>query len=252
MNCFDWKLMPRSSLEWNIRSACVFTIKGIRQHYGVDTAAIKDAGPKTKRGGTSKNVSGMEWNIRSACVFTIGGSNVSAAFHCSSMSFYYGRLHLIRDRCSHHSIFRSKSNQRSAKRTRENFSTSREGTVTVARALRCWRAQNSRRLQKIFLGRFVSFGHRKGGGASGRHAETEPTNNGDNRKTFRVHFPFQLFELHFCDLGLALFEVGLGPQLVGLRFCDELAGYKYDPEAYKRRVRDREGWSEALADEADD
>ena len=33
--------------------------KGIRQHYGVDTAAIKDAGPKTKRGGTSKNVSGI-------------------------------------------------------------------------------------------------------------------------------------------------------------------------------------------------
>ena len=33
---------------------------------------------------------------------------------------------------------------------------------------------------------------------------------------------------------------------------DELAAYKYDPEAYLRRVRDREGWSEALTDEADD
>lgn len=36
------------------------------------------------------------------------------------------------------------------------------------------------------------------------------------------------------------------------KILNELAGYKYDPEAYKRRVRDREGWSEALADEADD
>ena len=33
--------------------------KGIRQHYGVDTAAIKEAGPKTKRGATSTNVSGI-------------------------------------------------------------------------------------------------------------------------------------------------------------------------------------------------
>ena len=33
---------------------------------------------------------------------------------------------------------------------------------------------------------------------------------------------------------------------------NELAGYQYDPEAYQRRVRDREGWSESLADEADD
>lgn len=36
------------------------------------------------------------------------------------------------------------------------------------------------------------------------------------------------------------------------KILNELAGYQYDPEAYKRRVRDREGWSEALADEADD
>ena len=32
--------------------------KGIREHYGVDTQAIKDAGPKKKRGGTSVNVTG--------------------------------------------------------------------------------------------------------------------------------------------------------------------------------------------------
>ena len=36
------------------------------------------------------------------------------------------------------------------------------------------------------------------------------------------------------------------------KILNELAGYQYDPEAYKRRVRDREGWSEALADEDDD
>ena len=33
--------------------------KGIRQHYGVDTAAIKEAGPRTKRGATSIRVSGV-------------------------------------------------------------------------------------------------------------------------------------------------------------------------------------------------
>lgn len=33
---------------------------------------------------------------------------------------------------------------------------------------------------------------------------------------------------------------------------EELSRYKYDPEEYKRRVRDREGWSAALADEEDD
>ena len=29
------------------------------------------------------------------------------------------------------------------------------------------------------------------------------------------------------------------------RSLTELAGYKYDPEVYARRVRDREGWSAA-------
>lgn len=33
--------------------------KGIRQHYGVDTAAIKEAGPKTKKGASSIRVSGV-------------------------------------------------------------------------------------------------------------------------------------------------------------------------------------------------
>ncbi len=33
--------------------------KGIRQHYGVDTAAISEAGPKVKRGATSIKVSGV-------------------------------------------------------------------------------------------------------------------------------------------------------------------------------------------------
>ena len=36
------------------------------------------------------------------------------------------------------------------------------------------------------------------------------------------------------------------------KILNELAGYQYDPEAYRRRVRDREGWSEQLADDADD
>ena len=36
------------------------------------------------------------------------------------------------------------------------------------------------------------------------------------------------------------------------KILNELAGYKYDPEAYQRRVRDREGWSVPLEDEADD
>lgn len=36
------------------------------------------------------------------------------------------------------------------------------------------------------------------------------------------------------------------------KILNELAGYKYDPEAYQRRVRDREGWSDALADESDE
>ena len=36
------------------------------------------------------------------------------------------------------------------------------------------------------------------------------------------------------------------------KILDELAGYQYDPEADRRRVRDREGWSDALADEEAD
>ena len=36
------------------------------------------------------------------------------------------------------------------------------------------------------------------------------------------------------------------------KILEELAGYKYDPEAYQRRVRDREGWSDTLADETDE
>ena len=35
------------------------------------------------------------------------------------------------------------------------------------------------------------------------------------------------------------------------KILEELSAYKYDPEAYQRRVRDREGWSELLSDEAD-
>lgn len=33
------------------------------------------------------------------------------------------------------------------------------------------------------------------------------------------------------------------------KVLEELAGYKYDPEEYARRVRDREGWSEISNDE---
>ena len=36
------------------------------------------------------------------------------------------------------------------------------------------------------------------------------------------------------------------------KILNELAAYKYDPEQYKRRVRDREGWSETFADEDPD
>lgn len=36
------------------------------------------------------------------------------------------------------------------------------------------------------------------------------------------------------------------------KILEELAGYKYDPEVYRRRVMDREGWSDMLADEADE
>lgn len=36
------------------------------------------------------------------------------------------------------------------------------------------------------------------------------------------------------------------------KILNELAGYQYDPEAYQRRVRDREGWGDSLTDESDD
>lgn len=36
------------------------------------------------------------------------------------------------------------------------------------------------------------------------------------------------------------------------KILNELAGYKYDPEAYQRRVRDRKGWGEILTDETDE
>ena len=36
------------------------------------------------------------------------------------------------------------------------------------------------------------------------------------------------------------------------KVLDELSTYKYDPEAYQRRVRDREGWGDKVADETDE
>lgn len=36
------------------------------------------------------------------------------------------------------------------------------------------------------------------------------------------------------------------------KVLNELAGYQYDPEAYQRRVRDREGWGDSLTDETDE
>lgn len=36
------------------------------------------------------------------------------------------------------------------------------------------------------------------------------------------------------------------------KILEELADYKYDPEAYRRRVRDREGWGIQLDDETDE
>lgn len=36
------------------------------------------------------------------------------------------------------------------------------------------------------------------------------------------------------------------------KVLDELAEYKYSPEAYQRRVREREGWSESIANEDDE
>ncbi len=35
------------------------------------------------------------------------------------------------------------------------------------------------------------------------------------------------------------------------RILNELAGYRYDPEKYRRRVREREGWGDLLEDEED-
>lgn len=36
------------------------------------------------------------------------------------------------------------------------------------------------------------------------------------------------------------------------KILEELAAYKYDPDVYQRRVMDREGWGDILADEADE
>ena len=36
------------------------------------------------------------------------------------------------------------------------------------------------------------------------------------------------------------------------KVLEELTNYKYDPEVYRRRVVDREGWGEAFADETDE
>lgn len=36
------------------------------------------------------------------------------------------------------------------------------------------------------------------------------------------------------------------------KILNELAGYQYDPEAYQRRVRDREGWGDSITDETDE
>lgn len=36
------------------------------------------------------------------------------------------------------------------------------------------------------------------------------------------------------------------------KVLNELASYKYDSEEYQRRVRDREGWSESLANDTDE
>lgn len=36
------------------------------------------------------------------------------------------------------------------------------------------------------------------------------------------------------------------------KILNDLANYQYDPETYRRRVRDREGWGDIIVDEADD
>ena len=50
--------IQRTVSDFNSR-APAWVSKGIRQHYGVDTAAIKDAGPQKKRGATHINVAGV-------------------------------------------------------------------------------------------------------------------------------------------------------------------------------------------------
>ena len=36
------------------------------------------------------------------------------------------------------------------------------------------------------------------------------------------------------------------------KILNELAGYEYDPESYRRKVRDREGWEDTADEEADE
>ena len=36
------------------------------------------------------------------------------------------------------------------------------------------------------------------------------------------------------------------------KILEDLANYQYDPETYRRRVRDREGWGNIIVDETDD
>lgn len=36
------------------------------------------------------------------------------------------------------------------------------------------------------------------------------------------------------------------------KILEDLANYQYDPETYRRRVRDREGWGDIIVDETDD
>lgn len=50
--------IQRTVSDFNSR-APAWVSKGIRQHYGVDTAAIKSAGPQKKRGATHINVAGV-------------------------------------------------------------------------------------------------------------------------------------------------------------------------------------------------
>lgn len=47
-------------------------------------------------------------------------------------------------------------------------------------------------------------------------------------------------------------EVSERMQAEVYEILNELAGYKYDPEAYKRRVRDRQGWQEEREDSGEE